>query len=383
MLITATPEDHAVHVLSADSGEPIWSFTAGGAVDSPPTIHKGAVIFGCADGWIYCLRARDGELVWRYRAAPVDRRIVAYGQVGSIWPVHGSVLVQDGTVYAVAGRSTHMDGLFFHALDAMTGRKLVEKPIVRASFPDVLSSDGTSIFMRQMRLDTQGVIKPGNVPHLFSAAGFLDDTWWHRAYWQFGTRMPGGYTRWFAAGERRPAGRLMVMDQERIYGFGRLNQYGHVGSHVGLGKMKYLLYAADRSGFGPSARRSKRKPIPWHRKKPDIPTLWKGRIPLLARGMVLSDGVLFVAGPPDLFGVAPGDAPHPYTPASADALRPQRGALDGKKGALLWAVSVADGKRLSERKLDGLPAWDGLIAARGRLYLSTTDGTVTCFVGKK
>jgi len=383
MLVTAAPEHHAVHALRADSGEPRWSFTAGGSVDSPPTIHNGTVIFGCADGWIYCLRVRDGRLVWRYRAAPVDRRIVAYGQVESVWPVHGSVLVQDGTVYAVAGRTTHMDGLLFYALDALTGRKLVEKPIAKASFPDVLSSDGTDIFMRQMRLDKQGVIRPENVPHLFSSAGFLDDTWWHRTYWQFGTRMAGGYTRWFAAGERRPAGRLMVMDRERLYGFGRLNQYDHVGSQVGLGKMKYLLYAAKRPESGSRTRTRNEKPIPWHRKKPDIPTLWKEKISLLARGMVLTGEILFVAGPPDLFGVAPGDAPHPYTPASASALRSQREALEGKKGALLWAISAADGKRLSECKLDGLPAWDGLIAARGRLYLSTADGGVTCFAGKK
>jgi len=382
MLITAAPENHAVHALNADSGEPIWSFTAGGSVDSPPTIHDGTVIFGCADGWVYCLRASDGQMAWRYRAAPTDRRIVAYGKVESVWPLHGSVLVQDGTVYAAAGRTTHMDGLFFHALDASTGRQLVKKPITQAVFPDVLSSDGDDIFMRKMRLDKHGVIQPGNVPHLFSAAGFLDDTWWHRTYWQFGTGMPGGYTRWFTAGERRPAGRLMVMDEDRIYGFGRLNQYDHVGSHVGLGKMQYLLYAADRSDFDHPSRAENKKPLPWSAKKPDIPTRWQGKIDLLARGMVLCDGVLFVAGPPDLFGVAAGDAPHPYAPVSADALRKQREALKGKKGSLLWAVSGDNGKKLSETKLDGMPAWDGLIAARGRLYLTMQDGTVCCLAGK-
>jgi len=378
MLVTAAPDDHAVHALTAESGELVWSFTAGGTVDSPPTIYQGMVIFGCADGSIYCLRASDGALAWRYRAAPVDYRIVAYGKVESVWPVHGSVLVQDGTVYAVAGRTIHMDGLFFYALDASTGRKLVEEPIERAVFPDVLSSDRTSIFMRQMRFDKQGVIQPGNVPHLFSAAGFLDDTWWHRTYWQFGYGMPGGYTRWFSAGQRRPAGRLIVMDREKIYGFGRLNQYDYVGSHVGLGEMQYLLYAASRSDFDTAAKKAKRKRLPWNAKKPDIPTLWKSKIGLLARGMVLCGKVLFVAGPPDLFGVAPGGAPHPYTPVAAEALRSQREALEGKQGTLLWAISAEDGRKLSEHKLDGLPAWDGLIAARGRLYLTVQDGTVKC-----
>ncbi len=382
MLITAAPESHAVHALSAESGAPMWSFTAGGTIDSPPTIFRGTVIFGCADGSIYCLRASDGELVWRYRTAPVDRRIVAYGNVESVWPLHGSVLIQDGTVYAVAGRSTHMDGLFFHALDASTGQSLAEKKITQASFPDILSSNGTDIFMRQLRLDRQGAVQPGNLPHLFSAAGFLDDTWWHRTYWQFGTGMPGGYTRWFAAGERRPAGRLMVMDQDNIYGFGRLNQYGHVGSHVGLGQMHYLLYAASRSDFEPGAKPAGKKRLAWDARKPDIPTRWSGKVGLLAHGMVLSGKTLFIAGPPDVFGVAVGDNPHPYTPSAAEALRSQREALDGKLGMVLTAVSADNGKKLSETKLDGMPAWDGLIAARGRLYLTMHDGTVRCFSSK-
>jgi len=382
ILVTAAPEHHAVYALNAVSGELMWSFVAGGAVDSPPTVYDGTVIFGCADGSIYCLRASDGALAWRYRAAPIDRRIVAYGKVESVWPLHGSVLVRDGNVYAVAGRTTNMDGLFFHALDASTGQSLAEKKITQASFPDVLSCDGNSIFMRQLRLDKQGATLPGNVPHLFSAAGFLDDTWWHRTYWQYGTGMSGGYTRWFAAGERRPSGRLMVMDQENIYGFGRLNQYDHVGSHVGLGKMQYVLYAASRSDFETGAKTTKRKPLRWDVKKPDIPTQWKGKIGLLARGMVLCDEVLFVAGPPELFGVAAGEAPHPYTPTAAQSLQSQREALEGKNGTLVYAVSATDGKKLSEHRLDGLSAWDGLIAARGRLYLTMQDGTVFCFAGK-
>jgi hypothetical protein len=173
----------------------------------------------------------------------------------------------------------------------------------------------------------------------------------------------------------------MVMDEDRIYGFGRLNQYDHVGSHVGLGEMQYLLYAANRSDFGADVAAASSKRLPWSAKKPDIPTLWKGRIDLLARGIVLSKGVLFAAGPPDLIDVALGDTPHPYTPVAEQSLRSQREALDGKKGTLLCAFSSTDGKKLSEYKLDGLPAWDGLIAARGRLYLTMRDGTVRCFRG--
>ena len=36
--------------------------TGGGPVDSPPTFHDGFVLFGCRNGWCYCLRASDGRL---------------------------------------------------------------------------------------------------------------------------------------------------------------------------------------------------------------------------------------------------------------------------------------------------------------------------------
>jgi len=45
-------------------------------------------------------------------------------------------------------------------------------------------------------------------------------------------------------------------------------------------------------------------------------------------------------------------------------------------------VSAADGRKVAEYTLDAPPVFDGLIAARGRLYLSTTDGKVLCMAGE-
>jgi len=126
-LYVASVETHTVHALDARTGKPAWSYTAGGRVDSPPTIWNGRALFGSADGHIYCLRASDGELLWRFRAAPHADTMVAYDQVESVWPVHGSVLVQDGVIYAVAGRCMFLDGgMRLLRLDAKTGRKISE-----------------------------------------------------------------------------------------------------------------------------------------------------------------------------------------------------------------------------------------------------------------
>jgi predicted dehydrogenase len=88
-VVVAEPDAHLAHAVAADNGEHLWSFTADGRVDSPPTLHRGLCIFGCTDGHVYCLSAADGQLAWRFRAAPEERQLCVMGQVESAWPVHG------------------------------------------------------------------------------------------------------------------------------------------------------------------------------------------------------------------------------------------------------------------------------------------------------
>ncbi|MFC1806271.1 PQQ-binding-like beta-propeller repeat protein, partial [Planctomycetota bacterium] len=126
-VFVADKDTHTVHALDAKTGREAWQFMAGGRVDSPPTIHQGRVLFGCRDGFVYCLNADAGMLIWRYRAAPTHRLLVASEQVESVWPVHGSVLVVDGKLYCVAGRSMFLDGgMRLVCLDIRTGRPLGE-----------------------------------------------------------------------------------------------------------------------------------------------------------------------------------------------------------------------------------------------------------------
>ena len=109
---------------------------------------------------------------------------------------------------------------------------------------------------------------------------------------------------------------------------------------------------------------------------------WTQDLPLHVRAMVLADKTLFIAGPPDL--VDEEKAFDGFSDAAVQAkLAEQGAAFRGQKGALLLAVSAADGKKLAELKLDVPPAWDGMVAARGRLYLSTTDGKVLCLGAAK
>ena len=65
------------------------------------------------------------------------------------------------------------------------------------------------------------------------------------------------------------------------------------------------------------------------------------------------------------------------------SLADQVAALNGKKGALLLAVSAADGKNLAQYDLDSPPVFDGMAAAGGQLYMATIKGEVVCFRGEE
>ena len=108
---------------------------------------------------------------------------------------------------------------------------------------------------------------------------------------------------------------------------------------------------------------------------------WKLDKPeLQARAMVLAGDSLFVAGPPDV--VDEEDAFFALDDEDVLALLAEQSAiLEGKDGALLWAVSAQTGEKLSEYQLDSLPVWDGLVAAGGNLYLTTMNGETLCYAG--
>lgn len=392
-LLVAETAAHRVVALDATNGNTLWTYVAGARIDSPPTIHRDRVLFGSADGHVYCLRLKDGALIWKFRMARRDRFFVVNGQLESAWPVSGSVLVVNDAAYFAAGRDSYVDGgMYLCKLDAASGKTLkVQKLVVAPSqrdrgrvgtgyLPDVLSTDGSSIFMRGARFDLDLVKQKNNVAHLWSSVGFLDDTWWHRTYWQFGTSMGSGWGGWPKAGQRVPAGRLLVTDGTRIFGFGR-NQYDTPGAHVGIdaegvwgpigpkqGRWTYYrLFKKSLNGDSraPSGGNSTRSPT--------TDSDWSQRISVLVQAMALARNTLLVAGPVDTLRQIP------HHPATVDALA---AAIESHRGGRLLALSTTDGKIMADHALSSPPVFDGMAVARDCLYMSTKNGTVVCVAPK-
>ncbi|MHC4398778.1 MAG: outer membrane protein assembly factor BamB family protein [Planctomycetota bacterium] len=363
-LFAASVDAHTVWAIDADDGGRLWSYTAGGRIDTPPTVYGGLLIFGSADGWVYCLRAGDGELVWRLRAAPHDLRIVANDQLESPWPVHGSVLIQDGVAYFAAGRSSFLDGgIHVYAVRPETGEILQQQriysidpetgdmvqcrlpydmpPDALGALPDVLVGDGDHVFMRHLEFDPKDLsyasaapsptAKRGAYPavgeHLTSVAGLLDDCWFSQTYWTV---------------DGKAHGKLLVFDANAAYG---VKPFAGTARHSRAifrpGANGYTLFANERPG---------------HRKR------WSIQVPVRVRAMVLAGSTLLAAGAPDV--VDPDD---PWS------------AFDGRKGSVLWVISTADGEKVWQRALPAPPVFDGMAAADGRLYVAMQDGSIACF----
>lgn len=422
-LYTAAPERHMLYSLDADSGRIAWTFAAGAKVDSPPTVYRGQVIFGSADGHVYCLRATDGTLVWRFRAAPQDQRLVSYGRLESVWPVHGSVLVRDGVVHCVAGRSTYLDGgLSFIRLDAISGKLLSERKLhdqqnpqndvetlnMPAALPDILSSSGDMIYMRSQAFDLKGrrvqtvdpTLKPldratdqlGRGTHLFSPTGFLDDNAWHRSYWVYGRAFSSGCNWWYRSGRYAPGARMLVFDEDRVYGFGRepgLFVWSHVlenrlfcsAAQADEASIQRVKQWSNKAGRDAIFNRSvTRLAAPQDRFAPQVH--WSvTHPPLHARAMLLTRNTLFVAGPPDVLNEDEAFE-RPFADAVQAKIREQEAAYEGQRGGVLLGVSPDQGSSRFQIDLPAPPVWDGMAAVAGKLFICTKDGYVTCLAGR-
>jgi hypothetical protein len=274
-------------------------------------------------------------------------------------------------VYVAAGRSSYVDGgIYLCAVDAVTGELIKRRHIshrdpetglepqdtirgvsMPGAMPDVLSTDGASIFMRHQRFGFDLEPLEQNVDHLFISAGFVDDTWWHRTYLQIGNEMRGGYGAWGSAGNTHISGKALVRNENRAFGFGR-KDYTVTGSHVGL-QSEFHLFAADTELVRPKPKKPSNRPP-----NTQVRYIWSKAIPFYPRAMLLVGETLFLAGPQDVLDF---EAKEPTGKVS------------------FWAVSAEDGSKLAEYTLRTCPVYDSFAASADRLYFTTVDGRIVCY----
>jgi len=368
------------------------------------------LFFGCHDGWAYNLNAETGKLVWKFRAAPMDRQIVSYEKLESSWPLSGSVVIleEDGrsVVYLAAGRNTYLDGgIYLYGIDAETGEVLYKNKIMNEDMDetkkynshqlegaqlDLFVFDGKYLSMQSKVFDrTLQSVRLPDKPHLYATGGFLDDQAWHRNFWTYSK----GWTAMNKDTSTFPnAGQLMSHDGNLNYGIKYYTIKQGQSMAVYPGQKGYYLFCDDDSDSwnnllidslepkkkGKKSKKKKSKDSAglkiintptfgvsskvlnknWEK---DPLRKWGKWIPMRVRAMVKTADMLFIAGIEDK-AIGKDD-------------------MDiylGKGKGLFWAVNPENGTVEAKYTTDAPPVFDGLMAAEGRLFISLENGNLQC-----
>lgn len=319
----ADVQGHRVVTLDVNNGSQRWAFTTGSRIDSPPTIHDGKCYFGSRDGYAYCLAADSGELLWRYRMAPIDQRIMVHGQLESPWPVSGSLLVQNGFVFASAGRAPDADGgITVVALDPNDGtlrwNTTVKDDIFGLS--DLLVGDGENVFLSNLRIDpTTGaseLLDSNSTVHLRGGKmGLLEASWT----------------------EVDLALRKEIHDWNAFGTTGQLLSFVSSSAEPNRAAFDVNGFRLSESGQAElfSSAAGWQKPLDQ---------------PKQIHAMVIAGDSLIVAG---------------------------ANRRDDTTGSLM-VISRTDGKTLSETQLSSTPVFDGMAVAQNRIFVSLQSGEVVC-----
>ena len=113
--------DDTIRAVNVVTGRTEWRFTTDGPLRFAPHLADGNCYVAGDDGFVYCLKAATGKLVWKFRAAPGDDQVIGNERMISRWPCRTGVLVVDGVVYTTAGMWPS-EGIFVYALDARKGK---------------------------------------------------------------------------------------------------------------------------------------------------------------------------------------------------------------------------------------------------------------------
>lgn len=143
--------DHAVYCRRLDTGEQIWRHVTGGPVRLAPTVWNNRVFIGSDDGYVYCLDAAGGQVIWELHAAAPDDWMLARGEMISRWPVRTGVLIEDGVAYFGAGIFPH-ENIYLYAVRAADGKVLWKRDDIseRDAGRDDLSPQGYLLAERDL-----------------------------------------------------------------------------------------------------------------------------------------------------------------------------------------------------------------------------------------
>ena len=433
-VFVAAKDQHTIHALDASSGKQLWTFAAEARIDSPPSIYGGLLVFGGADGFLYCVRAEDGQLAWRRRLAPAQRWMAVDGQLESVWRLHGSVTIEGDLAYCSAGRSSYLDGgLFLYGVDIKTGevkhraqlntaadtreeragKEFVASYHIEGAHSDVLVAEGGFVYLNQFKFSPALKLQPARYltkdEITYRPSMNLDNKEYvnediFNVNWRGEKCSTYDKLAAILVDENQNTG-------ERDLGLHLFTTSGFLDTS--FFNRSYWMYSKTWTGFnhvnlapksgqilviGPKNTYALKAYTSRYTLSPKLDPQTKGYL-LIAdandneptldpRAWGKDKGMGFSRGAPPLW--------HQWLPIRANAMvlagetlvvcgppdvvkdGAPMAAFEGRLGTELWTISAPDGKTIAKQKLNESPIFDGMIVADDQLYLCTEQGEVIC-----
>ncbi|OHB69490.1 MAG: hypothetical protein A2V70_10250 [Planctomycetes bacterium RBG_13_63_9] len=339
-LVFLSGADGTVRALDGASGVERWIGYTGGSINYPPAIDDGRLFVGSGDGRVYAFEAATGRPLWRFRAAPAERKINLYGKLASTWPVASGVLVADGVVYAAAGIASY-DGTHVYALDAATGKiRWQNNTSGHLAGDDTLTGVSVQghLLMHQDRLYLAG----GNVvsPAVYDVRdgrclNRLENEW---------AKAPRG-REMFVVGDKVIAFEQLLYSPD-VYWPGR-----YFAGHLVQARSEDVLIR------GSGGRIARIDPAAAAQDKPKA--IWQSELLKRCEALALGRNAMVIAG------TLPSSEP------------------DDPRCAVV-AVRVEDGSPLWSRPLPAMPvSWGLALDNAGRIVIALKDGRALCLAAKQ
>ena len=113
--------DNALHCINANTGKELWRYITHAPLHIAPTFANGKIYFGSDDGFVYCVDAEKGGLIWKFSPQDQSSFMVNNGMLISRYPCRSGVIVQNGIAYFAFSLFRWQPHGWFCAVDAITG----------------------------------------------------------------------------------------------------------------------------------------------------------------------------------------------------------------------------------------------------------------------
>ena len=163
LLIVGSNVNDSITAYDLKTGQLRWQFFCEAPVRFAPVAWKNQIYAVGDDGSLYCLDSRKGSLNWKYSGSPAERRILGNNRLISSWPCRGGVVIAEGVAYFTAGLWPNM-GIFIHAVDAKTGKKIWTNSELGSLFrvhPHGASSFGSLVPQGYLAVSGEKLYVPG------------------------------------------------------------------------------------------------------------------------------------------------------------------------------------------------------------------------------